>query len=123
MDFPLHRWKIDQLRDVAAAIGTATCLVQFVGDSREGMLVRHGEGRGHACAAIGDEATHGAAHEIAARRSLRPCSGVERFVAELSGQEDQLLHEVPSAHERPHGRRGDGDSNSNSNSNSNSGKK
>src|SRR5690348_6761658 len=79
MDFPLYRWKIDQLRDVAATIGTGACLLHLVGDSREGMLVRHREGRGHACSAIRVVTTQGAAYEIAARRSLRPCSGVEPF--------------------------------------------
>jgi predicted transcriptional regulator len=70
----------------------------------KGMLVRHREGRGYAYGPVRDEASHTAQRM---RSLLEEGSDREavlsRFVSELSEQDEQLLHDLLSAHEGHHG--------------------
>ncbi|MFF3452688.1 BlaI/MecI/CopY family transcriptional regulator [Streptomyces sp. NPDC002667] len=107
-DHPLTARQVLQRLPAGLAYTTVLTILSRLYD--KGMLVRRPEGRGYAYAAVRDEASHTARR----MRSLLDEGSdreavLSRFVSELSDQDEQLLHELLSAHEGHPGRRGDVD--------------
>ncbi|MET8099186.1 BlaI/MecI/CopY family transcriptional regulator [Streptomyces sp. NPDC005236] len=102
-DLPLTARQVLQRLPAGLAYTTVLTILSRLYD--KGMLVRHREGRGYAYAPVRDEASHTARR----MRSLLDEGSdreavLSRFVSELSAQDEQLLHELLSAHEGHHGR-------------------